>query len=346
MQEVDGSTVNVGGTQISLSESLLTPVDIFAQGAQVFVDGIEIALQPSVWKSTSDSSVTIVKGANGKLLSASKRGPGYGRGNKLDVLPVDGNFFMTVDEDDLSEEALGHFTSVEALVEDVRSRSLRLESEPMKQLSPTFQAHPHGRSLTLFDIVELDLVIDSSFCTANGGSTDAQAKATSIVVEASTVHYEPFGVKLKIKKMVVHCNDATDPIKSLIASSTTCVELLAKFRTHVASASSSFAGDLVHLFHGFDYPDSIIGCAYINALCWKSGYKTGVNQMTWSGTLASQGRLLAHEIGHNLNAGHVTDASLMKASICSSCTFSSASKTTIMGAIDAASTLCIHQERK
>jgi Metallo-peptidase family M12 len=355
LQEANGSTVNVGGTEISLSPNLLKPVEIFAEGAQVRVDGVEVPLQQHVWKSISDSSVTIVKGADGKLLSASKRRPGNGRGNRLDVLPMeDGTFLATVDEDDISEDELAQFSLGEPLspfegTVPVHRRSLR--SEPTKQGAETDQVHPRGRLLATFDIVEMDIVIDSYFCAKHGGPTgggptNVQAKAAAIVAEASAVHFEPIGVKLKIKSFKVHCDVATDPIRSLIASSTiVCGNgLIVKFQEYVALNSGAFAADLVHLFYGFDMPnDFTIGCAYEPGLCVGGGYKTGIDEMTWSDSLANQGRLLAHEVGHNLHAAHVADQSLMFGSICSSCTFSAVSQTAIKATV-AANSHCIHQE--
>ena len=94
LQEIDGSTVIVGGSQISLLDSDLTPLDVFAEGARIWFDGEEKEKQDFVFQSKTDSSVTITKGTDGQLVSASKRGSGNGRGVNLDVLPLSDGVFL------------------------------------------------------------------------------------------------------------------------------------------------------------------------------------------------------------------------------------------------------------
>ena len=63
--------------------------------------------------------------------------------------------------------------------------------------------------------------------------------------------------------------------------------------------------DAVHLFYGGDpFSGGTIGCAFVGAIC--DSWSFGVNQIGWTGSLALQAVLVAHELGHNLDAGHVS----------------------------------------
>ena len=79
-----------------------------APGAPITIDGKETFFSPLIFKSNSDDSVTVAKDANGKLLSASKRGQGQGRGRgvTIDVLHVWEDTYITVDAEDLYQAIL------------------------------------------------------------------------------------------------------------------------------------------------------------------------------------------------------------------------------------------------
>ncbi|CAB9513323.1 unknown protein [Seminavis robusta] len=253
---------------------------------------------PLCFKSNTDSSVTITKGAEGWLLSATKRGNGNGHGVNMDVFPVVDNYFAELDADDISDELLPEFTLADALSHDDR-RNLRSISQLKERLSTNDQDKTTGRSLqTVFDVVEFDNVVDSYFCAAYGGNpTNAQARAISIFAEASK-KYEAFNVKLKIKTLAMYCDPGNDPIRSMInsaGSSDVCSTsnwLLEQFSNFVANQGTLFEGDLVHLFHGFDFTGtSTIGCAYLDVLC-NSFYRTGKEECSgpkcFPGNITSQ----------------------------------------------------------
>ncbi|CAB9513322.1 Reprolysin (M12B) family zinc metalloprotease [Seminavis robusta] len=351
IQEVTGNLVNVAGRSVSFVDSDLTPKKVFAPGARVFVDGAEVTIPPLVFESKSDSSITITKGTNGRLLSASKRGNGNGRGAKVDVLPVQDDFFAELDADDISDELLAEFTLADAQSPNDR-RFLRSSGQLKEQLS----AYAQARSLaTLFDTVEVDIVLDSYFCAAFGGNAeDAQARAISIVADASAF-YQSFGVQIVINTFSTFCDPAVDPIRTIFdglsgqGSSDVCGganSLLVKFKDHVAN-EGTFKGDLVHLFHAFDFSDtSVIGCAYEGALCNSWYYHAGVNEMAATANILNQAKLFAHEAGHNLGAPHdATEGYIMQSYLCgSSCSsFSPASITDITSSIINAPSGCIHE---
>jgi Metallo-peptidase family M12 len=280
--------------------------------------------------------MTTTKDANGKLLSVTKRGQGNGRGVNLDVLYLYDDTYVTIDEDDIDADLVAEFFDESIPVPDVR-RS--------RQLRTSMEVH-HERSLQNYDVVELDVLADQTFCTAYGGSGEAVARVQSIVAEISKF-YEVHGIKMKVKSITMECTNGK--ISNLVNSnSQVCGNdptLLSDFREYVAR--QSLTGDLVHLFHGKNFDGRTIGCAYeANVLCRYDGFNTGVNEMTWSTNLINQGSLGAHEIGHNLDASHFS-GTLMAGSVCgrSSCRyFDSSTVRTFVQSIQSAPNGCISLE--
>ena len=133
----------------------------------------------------------------------------------MDVILVEDDIFATVDEDDLDEAALGTFTLG---VGHIRQLRRHLRSELENQLKVATHSSMKRRSLTVFDAVELDIVLDSYICEAYGGETNAIAQSTSIVNEANK-NFESFSVKFNIKHLFVYPNASNDPIRSILTIS-------------------------------------------------------------------------------------------------------------------------------
>ena len=55
--------------------------------------------------------------------------------------------------------------------------------------------------------------------------------------------------------------------------------------------------------------DIAIGCAYFHSICTGSAF--GSTQMTWTHDINMQGALFAHELAHNLGAGHSAVPSIL-----------------------------------
>lgn len=76
--------------------------------------------------------------------------------------------------------------------------------------------------------------------------------------------------------------------------------LLGQFRTRWNANHASIRRDLAHLFTGEGTFSGVIGCANLGVVCTTSGY--GASK-AYSDQVTNVG-LVAHEIGHNWNAGH------------------------------------------
>ena len=370
------ATVDVGGTVISVDEKDLTPVMVFAKGARVFVDGQEMVGAPQVFVSNQDDSITVTR-VHRQFSSASKRqkntsNNGSRRGQNVDVVPVEETgFFATLDETDLDDEQLKEFVLGDLEIPAQRRHRNRHLRSFTHSLDEAFKAKLQDqqprtgtrdhRSLqaAVFDVVEMDIVIDSYLCAILGGQANAIARVLAVINDASS-KYEGFNVKLKIKNLFTYCTASTDPMRPLfntvgtagLVCASTGSSLIELFGDYVYANQGAFTGDLAHLFHGFDITSgsqpSVIGCAYVGALCSSYGYKTGVNQLAWQGPstpLALQGKLVAHEAGHNLGADHISNTNyIMNPYICSNCNVFSPTSIAAFQSEIAGNSGCISQE--
>lgn len=179
-----------------------------------------------------------------------------------------------------------------------RTRYLRLKETNDISIDPTNKkSWLHHRSLQnecdVVDVIEIGVVVDSYMCQNAGDSTTAAAIATNAVVEASKL-FEPFCKKLQISDLIIYCNESIDPIRPLIdaaaAKSNMCT-LAVSFKDFLQNEGSDIRGDVIHLFHGLDFPGtSSIGCAWEETLCRSGGYNSGVNQLTFSSIPSHQGQ--------------------------------------------------------
>lgn len=88
-----------------------------------------------------------------------------------------------------------------------------------------------------------------------------------------------------------------DPYTSLDASTT-----LNQFRNWWQSNNGNISRDAAHMFSGKNFNGGTIGIAWVGVICNRSDLSYGVSEDQQNGTLNQ--RLTAHEIGHNLSAGH------------------------------------------
>lgn len=93
----------------------------------------------------------------------------------------------------------------------------------------------------------------------------------------------------------------SDPYTSLNAETT-----LNQLRNWWQANRSSVSRDVVHQFSGKDFSGGTIGIAWVGVICTNPSLSYGISQDI-SGSAARR-RLTAHEIGHNLSAGHDNQA--------------------------------------
>lgn len=152
--------------------------------------------------------------------------------------------------------------------------------------------------------VELAIDFDSTYCSQNGGETDAVAAITALLAEVQIPYSQDTCVEFNFVRIRGFCNPSTDPYAAAI-SGYDSVTILNTFRNYWNSNEGSTTRDAAHLISGFQQTGSSKGIAYTGATCITS-YAYG-----WSESLKF---IIAHELGHNLGASHSTGGIMVAAS--------------------------------
>ncbi|MGE0519939.1 MAG: M12 family metallo-peptidase [Candidatus Binatia bacterium] len=150
-----------------------------------------------------------------------------------------------------------------------------------------------------FDRAEIAVIADYEYYSAHGTGT---ASAIAQIVNAvDGIYQSELGVTVQILTTVVHTS-ANDPFTSSTPG-TLLNELTNYYGTNRASGQAFFGADLGHLFTGRDLDGSVIGIAWLQALC-SPAHGTGLSQVGFSSGLYEKTLLVAHEMGHNFGAPH------------------------------------------
>ncbi|CAB9498726.1 ADAM metallopeptidase domain 8 [Seminavis robusta] len=335
LQECTGSTLQVDSETISIARKDLAVVNgIFTEGAEFFLNGHKQYSLPfhSVYKSLEDPTVIIVKGSKGRLQSATKIDPVTGE--TISVVPIEAGseVFITVHENDIDQLKMNQFKYGDGdLFPPGEQRSLQTTNKTDRRaLMSTCES---------YQVIELAVAYDHTFCQFHGSAVDANAAVQSIVSQAS-MKFEQICMRVMVSHVDGYCNEDTDPFVEVInGASQVCGNdfdtLLFRFRTYWRSTGKhqTISADTVHLFHGVNFPENTVGCAWNQAIC--GSYAYGVNQVTYTTVQSKWSTLIAHEIGHNVGAGHSSSSSsIMFPTICNSClTFDGTSANAILSHI-------------
>ena len=137
--------------------------------------------------------------------------------------------------------------------------------------------------------LDLAIVADTQFVN-NNSNPEAAVIARMNVVDG--IFTEQVGVRLNIAELQLLSNNGN-------LTSTAPGDLLNQFRSYANSSSLNNPG-LAHLFTARNLNGSVVGIAYVSALC--KYYGVGVSEVIGSGT--SRALVVAHELGHNFGAPH------------------------------------------
>ena len=181
--------------------------------------------------------------------------------------------------------------------------------------------------------LQIDIATEADFeyFTSDFGQLNAAAvdKIIQIMNQVDGIYNVQMGLKFMVteharvdhRERSVHIARRT---RDAIDASTA----LDDFRTNYNAPAAAAGRDAAHLFMGRDFAGSTIGIAYLPGLeCSSSAFAYGISQHL-DNPSANLAGLTAHEIGHNMNANHVTAAqgsdcttSIMNPSISSSQNF-------------------------
>lgn len=146
---------------------------------------------------------------------------------------------------------------------------------------------------------EIGLVADYEYFLDHGSDATAAANTMlGIINQIDGIYQAQLGVSFLVVDTVVYTT-SNDPFSSTTTPSTLLSEL-ASYRNN--PASPVYGDDLVHLFTGRDLAGSVVGIAYVGAVC-DYYYGCGLSE-NYSTNNNIRVVLTAHEIGHNFNARH------------------------------------------
>ncbi len=159
------------------------------------------------------------------------------------------------------------------------------------------QGAPKGSvSPTCVRQLELAVEADFPYYEANGSVVATTIADIESIINIMALIYQR---DLTVIPVIVNSlvRETADPYTTTAAGT-----LLGQFRSEWLTNRTAVTRDLVHLFTGRNLDGSTIGIAYLNAACGSVGF--GVSQARFTANLQSRVGLVAHEIGHNLNASH------------------------------------------
>lgn len=201
--------------------------------------------------------------------------------------------------------------------------------------------------------VRLITETDNSFFTAEGADVSGvNAEVLSTINSVNSIWENQIGVSFDVVAQYNQTDSGADPYTSTTDSG----DLLLKFlcnRNPLASDSFiqtecsglplgntfSESADLYHLFTGQTMQSSVIGLAYVGVVCQSSNaFSFGLTAGEGLVSDALKYLITAHEIGHNFNAQHVSETSVMSSTFTGSTSFSSASTSTISAFADSEAT--------
>lgn len=323
-----GGIVYVGGEYISLNPRALEPVSVFTDNPVVIVDGFEREPLELVFKSKQDPRFHAAFDENGQFLSGTFFDHKSGESVAIQPVQEGTTLFANVENDDLDDKVMSQFD-----IASPHGRGLRAKTsaERARGLQDVGACSTRG-----FDIVEIAVVVDSTFCE---GSTSSRAQAdVEAALERASDFYEIDGLckKLKIKYIEVNCERNRDPVQDFLVPATrNCggTSLLDGFVGYVQG--ERIDADLNILVHGKDFGTTSIGCAYLSTVCNRNGYDSGVNYMRFNPNTLQRAKLVAHEMAHIMGADHVSDQDdIMASTLCSNCGGDSSFGATSRGSIN------------
>lgn len=141
------------------------------------------------------------------------------------------------------------------------------------------------------------IAIEADYEFWNLNQTTWQAKILGVINDVSAVLEQYHGLRLIVTHLAAHVNADEQPY-----TSTTAETLLEQLRTYGDVITAERA--LTHLFSGKELDDWVAGVADQGAVCKRATYGlSALPQGTQNGLVG----VVAHELGHNFNAGHAAN---------------------------------------
>jgi hypothetical protein len=150
---------------------------------------------------------------------------------------------------------------------------------------------------SIVKVTDIGLDADREFFQLNGSNvTNTINDMYLIVGRVAAIYVRDTNIKYEITEIIVRTSEP-DPY-----SSTSPGTLLGQFRNWWNVNMGGTRYDVAHLFTGKNIDSSVIGIAYLSAICTSDRY--GLSQSRYTTNIALRTSLTAHELGHNWSAQH------------------------------------------
>jgi hypothetical protein len=146
--------------------------------------------------------------------------------------------------------------------------------------------------------LELAAEADYEFYLRHGAKSNAMMEA--LINAASIIYKRDLGIALESTVLSTHTTPDAYTTDNPAG-------LLQQFQHRNAFSHQLDSADVYHLFTGKELEGDIIGFAYVGVTCYNSAFSYGLSQRYSSSV---DYLVLAHELGHNLGAGHDASESL------------------------------------
>lgn len=154
--------------------------------------------------------------------------------------------------------------------------------------------HQGGAGPAAIKVCEIALDADLAYYTRFGSNTTAvQNQVTSVMNSVGVIYHRDVEIDYTITALIVRTTN--------IYTWTDISSLLNQFQAFWQANHGGIVRDTAHLFSGEGTFSGTIGLAFVGAICTTFGY--GVS-LAYGPNLATNAGLVAHELGHNWNAGH------------------------------------------
>lgn len=147
-------------------------------------------------------------------------------------------------------------------------------------------------------VAQIAFDADFEYFTARGSSTSATQDRIAATLNVVNHQYLRDNNIVHLATSTMVRTSASDPYTSTDPNG-----LLVEFQNYWNNNHPLTSRDVAHLFTGKDLDGTVIGIAYIGAVC-NNTIAYGLVQADFSDTFACQTDLSAHELGHNWNAQH------------------------------------------
>ena len=289
------NTVKAFDLEYSLDS--LQPSSVFSQNTFYFFDKDYIDLPlPSVFEKDYDDELVLAS-YNNKQEIQSVIVQDKVRRQMVELKSVGNNKLNVVNNNKNAEDT------------HADNQGLRNMFKTISTISSLIKARAQNQNImyecTEYDVIDLAIAYDSSYCNELGGKENVEVEIAS-VISLVTKMYQQHGLcmKVEISYLEGYCDSANDPYQDMLNQNLDSNSLLLEFRKYWNANRQNVHRTVAHLFTAKGMSDDYIGRGYGASICMKASAYS-VNQITWNSSFQNKAALIAHELGHNVGADHI-----------------------------------------